>query len=284
MAITLTHDESTVIDLETYVEFIRKEVNLQDEDSILGSAPALGQLANNRTFLAGMLNQELKDYQTYQQHNAYSAQSIMLFREPRFSVRAVVWENGFLPDVQEFAYDLPHDHNFDFLTVGYTGPGYGTEIYEYDNSLVTGLPGERVDLRFLEDTTLPAGKIMFYRKGRDVHRQKIPAEFSVSLNLMIAVPPDQMKSQYLFDLKNSTIVRPFITAEAGRLQLLRMTGILGDGNSVDILADLADKHFCPWTRLEALHALRRIDGDNQGEWDAIAAADPQEIVRRGIRL
>ena len=34
--------------------------------------------------------------------------------------------------ISPFFYHVPHDHNFSFLTVGYLGPGYWSEYYEYD--------------------------------------------------------------------------------------------------------------------------------------------------------
>ena len=46
-----------------------------------------------------------------------------------------------------FFYHVPHDHNFSFLTVGYLGPGYWSEYYEYDYGEVVGMPGEKVDLQ-----------------------------------------------------------------------------------------------------------------------------------------
>jgi hypothetical protein len=71
------------------------------------------------------------------------------------------------------------------MTVGFFGPGYETTIYEYDSSKVTGFVGESVDLRFLETTQLPPGKVMLYRPHADVHAQYPPSELSISLNLMV---------------------------------------------------------------------------------------------------
>jgi hypothetical protein len=41
-----------------------------------------------------------------------------------------------------FFYDLPHDHNFPFLTYGYLGPGYWSDYFEYDVDALAGVPGE----------------------------------------------------------------------------------------------------------------------------------------------
>src|SRR3546814_33924 len=73
-----------------------------------------------------------------------------------------------------FFYGKAHDHNFSFLTVGYMGPGYWSEYYEYDYANVAGYVGEKVNLRYIEKSKLDEGKVMLYRIHRDVHLQ-LPA-------------------------------------------------------------------------------------------------------------
>jgi hypothetical protein len=48
MAVTLDADTQQVITLDEYVDFISREVDADDEASILASAPMLRALANNR--------------------------------------------------------------------------------------------------------------------------------------------------------------------------------------------------------------------------------------------
>ena len=57
-----------------------------------------------------------------------------------------------------FFYHVPHDHNFSFLTVGYLGPGYWSEYYEYDYDKVVGLPGEKVDLQIRREGQARSGQ------------------------------------------------------------------------------------------------------------------------------
>src|SRR3546814_8782480 len=83
-----------------------------------------------------------------------------------------------------FFYGKAHDHNFSFLTVGYMGPGYWSEYYEYDYANVAGYVGEKVNLRYIEKSKLDEGKVMLYRIHRDVHLQLPADEMSVSLNIM----------------------------------------------------------------------------------------------------
>ena len=90
----------------------------------------LARLGRNRTFLASLAIDELKERCAGQNAvNAYGPQVIMLRpANGRYVLRANLW-----PAAQDtvvrtsgptpFSYDLPHDHNFSFLTVGYLGPG-----------------------------------------------------------------------------------------------------------------------------------------------------------------
>ena len=84
-------------------------------------------------------------------------------RSSKFIIRANFWPA--LKDsvvrhsgTDPFFYGVPHDHNFSFLTVGYLGPGYWSDYYEYDYGEVVGYPGEEVDLRFVEKSRLDAGQ------------------------------------------------------------------------------------------------------------------------------
>lgn len=71
------------------------------------------------------------------------------------------------------------------MTVGYYGPGYETELYQYNPKEVNGYVGETVELEHLGRTKLPNGRVMVYREKVDVHTQFPPAQLSVSLNLMV---------------------------------------------------------------------------------------------------
>src|SRR5690606_6721925 len=128
-----------------------------DEDSFAAMGPLLKGLAANRDFLAEIAVAELKDRCGRQsRENDYGSQVIMLHRaSEKYFIRANFWpsprdslfkSSGASP----FFYGVPHDHNFSFLTVGYLGPGYWSEYYEYDYDKVVGVPGEQVDLRFVE--------------------------------------------------------------------------------------------------------------------------------------
>ena len=119
-------------------------------------------LSNNRSFMVDHIVEELKNIHDYQPTNSFNAQSILLGGVAgKFTVRANVWlprrmlhgtnADGGRP---QFSFEQARDHN-------YVGRGYQTEIWKH-NGRCNGDPGERVDLSFLERTTLPEHKVMLY--------------------------------------------------------------------------------------------------------------------------
>ena len=188
--------------------------NPRDEESLIGAAGWLRRLGNNRDFLAETMLAELKDAAGGEEDaSAYGAQVVML--SPlggEFFLRANFWpgrqDHVFRASGQSaFSYELPHDHNFDFLTVGYFGPGYASDYYEYDYEAVDGMVGEPAGLRFVERSTLDPGKLMHYRAHRDVHSQLPPESLSVSLNVMHSGGAQGWLDQYSFDVEQNTIAR-----------------------------------------------------------------------------
>lgn len=157
----------------------------RDEDAFAALGPALARLGRNRTFLADRAIAELETRFAGQADNGYGAQVLML-RAPngRYALRANFWPargdavvkaSGTAP----FFYDMPHDHNFSFLTYGYLGPGYWSDYYLFDGD-VAGVAGEPATLIFDERARLEPGRTMLYRAHRDVHVQLPPDAFSVS--------------------------------------------------------------------------------------------------------
>ena len=83
---------------------------------------------------------------------------------------SVVKASGLSP----FFYHIPHDHNFSFLTVGYIGPGYWSDYYEYDHDSVLGAPGEEAAQPPLRRRTLAQfdaqTRLARPGPGQDAHR------------------------------------------------------------------------------------------------------------------
>jgi len=264
MALTLEANTEEVWDLETYMEFLSRNVDVHDEASVAASAEGLKRLANNRSFLREIIHEELLDWRDFQAKNSYTAQTMVIAQGDNCFVRANIWmPPSQLPGVSQqqddlFLYRVPHDHNFTFLTAGYWGSGYETEIYEYDAEGLAGLPGETVELRFLERTRLDCGKLMMYRAGKDIHSQHHPEEFSISLNLMVTPPDVGLREQYFFDLEEQKISRFVSSGISSRAFLCHIAGHVGDDQTCSILEEIVERHPCPRTRTESVRAMSRL--------------------------
>ncbi len=286
MALTIPVDADGVLSLEEYLDFARG-LRVGDEDAVCDSARELARLANNRGFLARRLGDELRSGRPFQADNGFTAQSFLLGAGPDFYLRANIWmpldELGLSRDRGNhlFSYQIPHDHNFSFLTVGYSGSGYETTIFEYDRERVAGWAGEHVELRFLERTTLPRRKVMFYRALRDVHSQEPPEEFSISLNLVI--PLAEPEEQLFFDLRSSTVTGHGSAPGAGLAALCRMAKHLGGAAALGGLEAVAERHACRRARAAAYDAWAALaPGCAEQVWRR-ALSDPAELVKAEAR-
>ncbi len=262
----------------------------RDEDEFAAWGPALKRLGNNRTFLADMMIAELKQRCDGQVNgNQYSAQVVMLHASPRFFMRANLWPAAADTVVRQsgtdpFFYGVPHDHNFSFLTVGYLGPGYWSDYYEFDYDRVIGYPGEPVDLRFVEKSRLEQGKVLLYRAHRDIHLQ-LPADaLSVSLNIVETTHSTTFRDQYRFDLERGTVSG--IMTRTSLEPLLMLAAHHGGGNGIDLLDDFAARHPSDRVRWAALRA-RAGAAANLEERIAIlegGTRDPNRLVAEMARL
>lgn len=230
-----------------------------DEASLLHAARWLRRLGRNREFLADMLLAELAQrHRQDEAATAYGPQVVML--SPlggEFFVRANIW-----PSVDEhmvrasgpgtFVYGLPHDHNFDFLTLGYFGPGYWSDYWEYDFEAVAGAIGEPAGLRFVERSRLEPGRLLHYRAHRDVHAQLPPDSLSVSLNVMHAGGAQGWLDQYRFDVQRNAIVG--VLSPGASEVFLRIAVGLGVPEALDLADRFARTHPSDRMRLTALEA------------------------------
>lgn len=255
-----------------------------DEARLTEGARWLRRLGNNQHFLGDMLVRELEDHgQSELVDSAYSPQSLMLsgFR-PGYFLRANIWPAKSDPVYRAsgagtFAYSLAHDHNFDFLTLGYHGPGYESDYWEYDYAAVTGLPGEAAGLRFTGRRTLTPGMILHYRAHRDVHAQWPPESLSVSLNVMATNPAQGWYDQYAFDPASDTIAR--VLSPNSTEVFLRLAVALGSGAADHLARHLGATHPSDRLRMAAFEARAEQVADH-AEADAVW----REAERSGSRM
>ncbi len=287
MALTIPCTTSDVLSIGDYLEHVRSKVDLRDVDSLAASAPMLRALANDRALVVNELNRRIESY--FASVPVPSAQTLMLGHGEDFYVRANIWPaigdmaNGRAYQDQ-FAYNIAHDHNFSFLTVSYLGPGYETELYEYDYDKVEGYVGEPVDVRFVRKAKFGTGAVMLYRASRDVHVQYAPEELTITLNLMVALPESRTRDQFYFDLATKTISGyPNELQASVRASFVRLAGHVGDANTAQLLGDLAARHSCRRTRLTAFEALCQQQPASAAQVWTQAAADPAPLVANAAR-
>lgn len=243
-----------------------------DEDSLHHAARQLRRLGNNRSFLGDLILAELAGrHREELPDQSYGPQVIMLSRPDagQFFLRANIWPSANehmmrASGAAAFVYGLPHDHNFDFLSLGYFGPGYWSDYYEYDYAEVTGWRGEPVDLRFVERSRLEEGKLIHYRAHRDVHRQLPADSLSVSLNVMHASGAQGWLDQYRFDLDGGAITS--ILSRGASEAFIRIAVGLGGEEARDLAERFGQAHPSDRMRLAAWDALASAAEDRDAVW------------------
>jgi hypothetical protein len=282
MALTFACNTSRTVVLDEFIDYVRTQVDLRDQDSVAAAAPMLRALANDRELVVRRINQLVKD--RFRGKAAASAQVIYLGAGHEFYVRANIWPS--LADVSsgrvyqdQFGYHKAHDHNFSFMTVGYHGPGYITEIHEYDHDRLEGYPGEKVEFRFLERVLFGPDMVMLYRANRDVHIQLPPDDLSVTLNLMVSTPEAHARDQFFFDMESRTLADyPAELEGSRRVSALKMAAQIGNEDTRQLLDDLGRSHPCRRTRLAAWEAQAQLRPQDAARvWEA-AARDRESLV------
>jgi len=243
-----------------------------DPASTAAAAGWLRRLANNREFLGDLLTERLAGRGDDGSASGYGPQAIMLSR-PRDNranaafLRAAIWpapsDHVFRTSgAGSFVYGAAHDHNFDFLTVGYCGSGYASDYYEYEYEAVAGYPGEDAGLRFVGRSTLSPGKLMLYRRHVDVHSQLPPASLSVSLNVMRVDPAQGWFDQYGFNLERGTVAR-WLNANASEA-FLRVAVASGAASARDYAEWVGARHPSDRMRLASFEARADQCADRAG--------------------
>ncbi len=250
-----------------------------DPLSVAGAAHWLARLAANREFLGELALRDLKAGCARTGWQGYSPQVMLLGRaRPGWFLRANIWpshEEAVLRDSGEaaFVYGLAHDHNFDFLTIGYHGPGYRSDHYAVDPDTITGFVGERVALRRVGSSVLAPGQVMHYRARRDIHCQHAPDSLSVSINLMHSAPVQTWTDQFQYDLATSTISRVLTGCTGDTLAQLALA--LDPENARDMLETIATRHGVDRLRWSAIRALLLAETGPDARERQIARLSPQ---------
>lgn len=270
-------DDNSSCSLEQTIDALAVlEFDPSDEEKLQSAAIWLKRLGNNRTFLADVLLDQIagRSNTATALDSGYGPQAIML--SPRYEgekggmfLRANIWpaENDLCfqtSGARSFVYGVPHDHNFSFLTCGYSGPGYRSDYYVYDYKEVTGYAGEKVDLRFVERSALEPGKVMLYRAHRDIHSQLPPEALSVSLNVMHIDPAQCWFDQYGFDLERGEVTR-LLNGNTTEV-FMRVAVAGGSEEALDFAEWVGRSHPSDRLRLASFEARAAIAADPDALW------------------
>lgn len=304
MAITIPLTNERIVEVEELLQYIGRHVDPDDRASVVAAAPYLHGLSLNKAALVELLNEDLARCLARASDSIfYSHHSLILGGAERLTIRANLW-----PPVSKFAgvahrkvhvdrvyaYNYPHDHNFDFLTVGWVGHGYSTDIWQYRTKDVRGLPGERVDMTFLESTTLTEGKVMLFRDGEDIHIQHAPIELSVSLNLLVETRNTAVREQYIFDTEARTILGYATGTHVSRSVLtIQLAALIGNDATFALLHDVAKCGATPRVRTAANHSIAAMCGETPSPAETLVEdgreasecdrADVLDSIAEGLR-
>lgn len=272
MATTFFPQTEKSITLQEFINYVESnEIIKQFKNSVYHAenmqmmVNKFAELGANRTLLTEHFAKDIQDFRTFQMSNDFKPSTILIHQGNGYTIRAVIWmpENQLYPP-EVFSYYETHDHNFDFLTVGYFGSGYTTRIYDYDYNAVKGIVNEEVELNFIEETKLPQGKVMYYYGSKDVHTQLPPDELSVSLNLII--PKNQHNRQYEFALPTlvpgscrARLIQGRIDRTAQERCLMEAAAAIGDEENVRLIREIAKINPSAEVRAIAWKSLKKFN-------------------------
>ena len=281
MTTTIHCNVQDSITLEEYIDFCHSTPELAEPEVTISSAEMLKKLANNSSFLANFLAEQLKQVENYNLKTDYTPPSFYLYQCPTFSVRAVLWQSceemANDDEAIAYGYGVAHNHHFNFLTCGYFGPGYRTVIYRYNPDNFAGLAGEKIELDQQEDTQLSRGKLMHYQHSRDVHVQYPPESLSLSINLIFPRHPDA-SIQSIFDPENKTI-KGYLDSLPTTSAIIKAAMLLQNNDSIELLEQIATNHLCPRTRTMAFSTLINMNPVNKNKYRRLIVNDPDRYVR-----
>jgi hypothetical protein len=291
MALTFSFENQPGISIGDYLDHVERNLDSRDSASIAESAVLLYRLAQDATLLNDLIVEPIKrETSEIQPENRYTDATFMLGKTSngRFHVRANVWKvpqshaGSETYESDLYAYNLPHDHNFDFLTVGFYGPGYWTDLYEYEYDKLSLQIGEHADIAFVERTSLPVGKVMMYRKGRDIHTQLPPDDLSISINLLAITDEQLVRQQYFFDVENRRTAGFVDGLVSHRVDFINLVGRLGILDAVEPLMALARSHPDPRTRSAALSSALALAPGERGTLERLCGSDRHPLVRDAL--
>lgn len=293
MTKTIRVEPQSKLTLEEFLDHVGFATQFTEYDSLDPIAQPFRDLASNREMLPEILCNVAKGLAQGGRAGMYTSQSITLGHGNNYYVRANFWtplklEGSFKTQERKaFSYNDTHDHNYNFMTVGYFGPGYETDLYRYDPENVEGYVGESVNLEYVGRESLPVGKIMTYECKKDAHTQFPPDSLSISLNLIAHNRQFDQLDQYYFCPRQRKIIGiPQLAFVHRRASVISMLGQVANANGVDILCELSISSSCRRVReaaFEGLAVAPNLTTDERIELVQAGISDRDKIVSRHAR-
>ncbi|TNI11189.1 hypothetical protein [Aeromonas veronii] len=245
----INNTATSAISIQELASFLDENVDFSDSDSIRESASQFGRLFLNKNlikdYIICYLNKELISFGVA---NSYTPPSIVLYNSDKYIIRANLWRAVDQYEESDInLYGLAHDHNFDFLTLNFYGPGYTSNMYTYDYGNVIGRINEKVELKENGILSLKEGEMFLYRKNIDIHSQLPPRSDSITINLMAKLPLCNETRQYIFDIERSVISKVYGGFYARRF-IFDMAALLGDLECDELLRTIHMKTDCTLSR------------------------------------
>ncbi|MBT2748842.1 MULTISPECIES: hypothetical protein [unclassified Lysobacter] len=292
MAYTLNATATSTASEDDLFDYIFSRVDSMDPDSIADAAPVLAAYASDSGLVARTMAQSMRSILDGQPPPFVAPQCYVIARRRHIMIRANVWtplkQTGALRKNEErvYSYDTAHDHNFNFLTIGYFGAGYRTHIVQIDPSHLNGEIGDSAPILDSEVTSLPKGKIMLYQAHRDVHRQAPPDELSISLNVLFNNQSQISKCQYNFVIEEERArILSYTSASIhSRLSMLAEMAVMVGGDELKgLFNDIVDAPLLPpRMRLMCLEGLREDQAAYREAMERLYA-DESQMVRLHAR-
>ncbi|WP_243652690.1 transposase [Novosphingobium sp. PhB165] len=260
----------------------------EDDINLSHAANWLQRLGNDRQFLGDVLVDLLAGLAPVPADAeglvGAGPQAVMLVPPGRgdFSIRARIW-----PSPREAAYRASgpaacgygeaQDFASDVLSLGYFGPGYLGEDYEYDPEAVIGHVGEQIALRLVGRGPLDEGRLIHYRACRDVLLRDAPETLSVSIDLVHTDPAQGWGSHHTFDVARGEITD--LLGHGPSESFLRIAVALGGEAASELATRFGASHPSERMRLVAWQALAAQASDQAARDSVWQAAE-----RSGSRL
>lgn len=290
MPIIQKHNTTDAIELAEFLDAAQR-TDVGTAEGLLSLGETFAKLGNNREFLSAFFANFIKHQAINDPLAVLLSQSVVLARRKDFYLRANFWlpaEGISESESILFAYDQPHDHNFDLLSLAYCGDGYVSHGYTYNYDTTIGYVGEKVPLNPLGPHKHECGDVLMYECNKDIHIQKPPIDASITLNLIPLENQNGLRDQYFFEIDNVASTVGIIRKHAPNIQerrryLFDIAKHVANDEMVGIFRDIALRHECSRTRYEALRSLKTADSDVHDEMVFALRDDPAPIVRHYVR-